>query len=62
MSGSFHVNLSFSLNDPILFLHVCDYLPFEEMLALYLNKLEFPLGIDDLYQVSALHQRAFLFI
>jgi hypothetical protein len=25
-----------------LLLHFCDYLPFEEDLALYLNKLEFP--------------------
>jgi hypothetical protein len=28
-----------------------DYLPFEEDLALYLNKLEFPLPKDTLYQV-----------
>jgi hypothetical protein len=28
------------LNDPTLFLHFCDYLPFEEDLALYLNNLE----------------------
>jgi hypothetical protein len=27
------------LNDPTPFLHFCDYLPFEEDLALYLNKL-----------------------
>jgi hypothetical protein len=26
------------LNDPIQFLHFCDYLPFEEDLALYLKK------------------------
>jgi hypothetical protein len=26
--------------DPTPFLHFCDYLPFEEDLALYLNKLE----------------------
>jgi hypothetical protein len=26
-----------------LFLHFSDYLPFEENLALYFNKLEFPL-------------------
>jgi hypothetical protein len=39
------------LNDPILFLHFCDYLPFEEDLALYLNKLEFPLPKENLYQV-----------
>jgi hypothetical protein len=31
------------LNDPTPFLHLCDYLPFEVDLALYLNKLEFPL-------------------
>jgi hypothetical protein len=31
------------LNDPIPFLHFSDYLPFEEDLALYLKKLEFPL-------------------
>jgi hypothetical protein len=39
MSGNTHVNLSFYgnvvhekkyLNDPILFLHSCDYPPFEE--------------------------------
>jgi hypothetical protein len=34
------------LNDTIPFLHFCDYLPFEENLALYLNKLEFPLCND----------------
>jgi hypothetical protein len=39
------------LNDPIPFLHFCDYLPFEEDLALYLNKLEFPLPKDNLYEV-----------
>ena len=32
-------------------LHFCDYLPFEEDRALYLNNLEFPLPKDDLYQV-----------
>jgi hypothetical protein len=32
-------------------LHFCDYLPFEEDLALYLNNLESPLPNDDLYQV-----------
>ena len=31
--------------------HFCNYLPFEEDLALYLNNLEFPLPKDDLYQV-----------
>jgi hypothetical protein len=30
------------LNDPTSFLHFCDYLRFEEDLALYLNKLKFP--------------------
>jgi hypothetical protein len=30
------------LNDPTPFLHFCYYLPFEDDLALYLNKLEFP--------------------
>jgi hypothetical protein len=39
------------LNDPTPFLHFCDYLPFEEDLALYLNKLEFPLPKNNLYQV-----------
>jgi hypothetical protein len=29
----------------------CDYLPFEEDLALYFNNFEFPLPKDDLYQV-----------
>jgi hypothetical protein len=33
------------------FLHFCDYLPFEENLALYLNKLEFPSLNDNVYQV-----------
>jgi hypothetical protein len=28
------------LNDPTLFLHFCDYLPFKENAALYVNKLE----------------------
>ena len=39
------------LNDPTPFLHFCDYLPFEEDLVLYLNKLEFPSPKDNLYQV-----------
>jgi hypothetical protein len=39
------------LNDPTPFFLFCDYLPFEEELALYLNKLEFPLPKDNLYQV-----------
>jgi hypothetical protein len=38
------------LNDPIPFLHFCDYLPFEEDLALCLNKLEFHSSKDNLYQ------------
>jgi hypothetical protein len=36
---------------PTPFLHFCDYLPFEEDLALYLNKLDFPSSKDNLYQV-----------
>jgi hypothetical protein len=39
------------INDPIQFLHFCDYLPFGEDLAFYLNKLEFPSSKDNLYQV-----------
>jgi hypothetical protein len=39
------------LNDPTQFLHFCDYLPFEEDLALHLNKLELPSPKDNLYQV-----------
>ena len=39
------------LNDTTLSLHFCDYLPFEEDVALYLNKLEFPSPKDNLYQV-----------
>jgi hypothetical protein len=39
------------LIDLIPFLHFCDYLPFEEDLALYLNKLEFPSPKDSLYHV-----------
>jgi hypothetical protein len=39
------------LNDLTPFLHFYDYLPFEEDLALYLNKLEFPSPKDNLYQV-----------
>jgi hypothetical protein len=35
------------INDTTPFLHFCDYLPFEEDLALYLNKLEFPLPKDN---------------
>jgi hypothetical protein len=60
ISGSFYVNLNFSgpvvlekkhLNDPNLLLYFCNYLPFEEDLALYLYKVEFPSCKDDLYQV-----------
>jgi hypothetical protein len=39
------------LNDHISFLRFCNYLPFEEDLALYLNKLRFPSSKDSLYQV-----------
>jgi hypothetical protein len=39
------------LNDPTPFLNFFDYLPFEEDLALHLNKIEFPSPKDDLYQV-----------
>jgi hypothetical protein len=46
MSGSFRVNQSYSgsvvlkkkINYITLFLHFCDYLPFEEVLTLYLGK------------------------
>jgi hypothetical protein len=38
-------------NEPIPFLHICDYLPFEEDLAFYMNKLKFPSSKDNLYQV-----------
>jgi hypothetical protein len=37
------------LNDPTPYLHFCNYLSFEEDLALYLNKLEFPSPKDNLY-------------
>jgi hypothetical protein len=36
-----------NLNYPTPFLHFCDYLPFEEDLALYLNNSESPLPKDD---------------
>jgi hypothetical protein len=39
------------LYDPTPFLHFCDYLPFEKVPALYLNKLEFPLPKDNVFQV-----------
>jgi hypothetical protein len=37
------------LNDPTPILHFCDYLTFEDDLALYMNNLESPLPKDDLY-------------
>jgi hypothetical protein len=37
------------LYDRTLFLHFCDYLPFEEDLALDLYNFKFPLQKDDLY-------------
>jgi hypothetical protein len=37
------------LNDHTPFLHFCNYLPFEEDLALHLNKAESPLPKDNLY-------------
>jgi hypothetical protein len=39
------------LNESTPFSHFCDYLPFEEDLAIYLNKLEFSSSKDNLYQV-----------
>jgi hypothetical protein len=39
------------LNALTIFIHFIDYLSFEENLALYLNKLEFPSPKDNLYQV-----------
>jgi hypothetical protein len=39
------------LKDPTIFLHFCDYLPFEEDIAVYLKKkLEFPSPEDNLYK------------
>jgi hypothetical protein len=35
------------MNYPTPFLDFCDYLPFEQDLALYLNNLESPLPKDD---------------
>jgi hypothetical protein len=60
ISESFHVNMTyfgsvvlekkiFKWTHPIF--AFCDYLPFEEDLALYLNNLESPLPKDHLYQV-----------
>jgi hypothetical protein len=60
MLRRFHVNLSFSgsvvlekkiLNDSTLFLHICNYFPFEKGLTLYLNNFEFPSPKDVLYQI-----------
>jgi hypothetical protein len=60
MSGSYPVNLKFYgtvihekkyVNDTTQFLHFCDYPPFEEDLALHLNKLEFLSCKNGLYQV-----------
>jgi hypothetical protein len=39
------------LNDHTLFLHFRDYLPFEEGVALYLNKLEISSPKGNMYQV-----------
>jgi hypothetical protein len=39
------------LNDPTPFLYCCNFLFFEEDLALYLKNLKFPLPKDDVYQV-----------
>jgi hypothetical protein len=39
------------INDTTPFLHFCDYLPFEEGLDLYLNKLDFSSPKDNLYHV-----------
>jgi hypothetical protein len=47
----FQLFLKRFLNDPTLFLHFCDYLLFEEDLALDLYNVEFHLPKDDLYQV-----------
>jgi hypothetical protein len=48
------------LNDPTPILHFCDYLHFEEDLALYLNKLESLSPKDDLYQVWLNYAQWFL--
>jgi hypothetical protein len=42
-SGSVVLEKIFKMNPP----HFCDYLPFEDDLALYLNTLEFPLLKED---------------
>jgi hypothetical protein len=59
ISKSFHVNMSSSgsivlektMKYPSPFLYFCDYLPFEEDLALHWNKREFPSPKDNFYQV-----------
>jgi hypothetical protein len=38
----------FISNDPTLFLHFCDYLPFEEELAVHLYNFKFPIHENDL--------------
>jgi hypothetical protein len=48
------------LDDPTLFLHFCDYPPFEEDLNLHLNKLEFPSCKIYLYQVWLKLARCFI--
>jgi hypothetical protein len=57
ISESFHVNMIYSgsvvlekkiFKWPHPIFAFCDYLPFEEDLALYLNNLEFPLPKDDI--------------
>jgi hypothetical protein len=58
-SESFNVNMSSSgsvvlekiFKRPHPFLHFCDYIPFEEDMALNLNNLEIPLTKDNLYKV-----------
>jgi hypothetical protein len=49
-SGSVFLEKSFKYPTP--FSHLCDYLPFEKNLTLYLNRLEFSLSKDNLYQLS----------
>ena len=48
LSGSGEEDFSMT---PPHFLHFCNYLPFEEDMALNLNNLESPLPKDDLCQV-----------
>jgi hypothetical protein len=45
LSGSFKEDFQITPH------HFCDYLPFEEDLALYWNDFQFPIPKDDLYQV-----------